>query len=44
MRRKMHYIQKILTLSPAYLRGTAKDTSNWKKYIFFKFKTNQEMF
>ena len=31
-------------MSPAYLRGNVKDTSNWKKNIFFKFKTNQEMF
>ena len=31
-----------LTLSPAYLRGTVKDTNNWKK-LFFKFKTNRNV-
>ena len=34
MKRKMRYMQKFLTLSPAYFQGTVKDTNNWKKIIF----------
>ena len=34
MRRKLCYMGKFLTLLPAYLRGTVKDTNNWKKIIF----------
>ena len=38
----MRYMQKFLTLSPAYFQGTVKDTNNWKKNYFLNLKLIKE--